>query len=61
LFTVVKRFQEYVEPDESGKKKRHTQANDQALPPIADGVLTENFGVPIIVACCKVRTSQLCS
>jgi hypothetical protein len=59
-FVEVMEYQQYVVPSGNSdkgivqkvaKKKKHLEEN---LVPLADGVLTHNLGIPIIVVCTKV-------
>jgi len=55
--SLIYDFQNYQDPSGSGtvktiqKKKR--PIDEQSLLPLKDGVLTNNFGIPILIVCCK--------
>ncbi|KAI9597016.1 dynein light intermediate chain-domain-containing protein [Syncephalis fuscata] len=51
----LERFlQEYVEPSEDGTLPLNVTTNaNEVLLPLSEGSLTTNFGIPVIVVCCK--------
>jgi len=57
--TVIYEFQSYVEPKETtGQTSKQTfkkkkVVDEQALLPLAEGLLQVNLGIPILVVCCK--------
>lgn len=64
LLAVVKQYQEYVEPDSNSTTRLTTSATDEdgektsELPPLGENVLTNNLGIPIVVAITKVLISS---
>lgn len=55
--TVVKQFQEYVEPgsSEDGTPQRRSEDEESILLPLGDCTLTHNLGIPVVVVCTKVH------
>ena len=54
--TVVRHFQEYVEPDETVEDRRRSgiKDEDKVLLPLDENVLSDNLGLPMVVVLTKV-------
>lgn len=56
LISVVRQFQEYVEPDEANEDRRRSgiKDEDRVLLPLDENILSDNLGLPMVVVVTKV-------
>jgi len=58
-------FQQYTEPTATvapmKQMKKRKVVDEQSLLPLANGLLTNNLGIPIVVVCCKSDMTEMLS